>query len=90
MGKVDCIGLEELRNRVRCRRIGCEAYIEKFNNEQKLKPNYKEKKPRAKKTGYFGKEYEVALLPDSDDEQGPEAIDGKQNKNKGELEVFNL
>ena len=65
--------------------------MEKFNNEQKLKPNYKEKKPRAKKTGYFGKEYEVALLPDSDDEMGPESIgDSENKKEKGELEVFNL
>ena len=85
------VSMEELWNRVlECRRIGCEAYIEKFNNAQKLKPNYKEKKPRAKKTGYFGKDYEIALLPDSDDEQGPEAIGAKKNKNKGELEVFNL
>lgn len=88
------VSMEELWNRVlECRRIGCDAYIEKFNNEQKLKPNYREKKPRAKKTGYFGKDYEVALLPDSDDEQGPDSMGNAENKNKkvkGELEVFNL
>ena len=44
-----------------------------------------------RKTGYFGKEYEVALLPDSDDEMGPQSIgDSESKKEKGETEMFNL
>ena len=85
--------MEELWNQVLlCRRMGCDAFIEKYNNEQKLKPNYKEKKPRGKKSNYFGKEYEVALLPDSDDETLPHNIKNceETNKNKGSLEVFNI
>ena len=53
------VSMESLWNEVlQCRRMGCEAYIEHYNNQEKLKPNFKEKKTRAKKTGYFGKEYE--------------------------------
>lgn len=87
------VSMEELWNQVLlCRRMGCDAFIEKYNNEQKLKPNYKEKKPRGKKSNYFGKEYEVALLPDSDDETLPHNIKNceETNKNKGSLEVFNI
>ena len=88
------VSMESLWNEVlECRRMGCEAYIEHYNNQEKLKPNFKEKKPRAKKTGYFGKEYEVALLPDSDDEDTPSKLHKKEKekeKEKNSLEIFNI
>ena len=76
------VSMEELWNTVlECRRMGCEAYIEKYNMEQSLKPDYKPKKPRAKKNYSFGKDYEVPLLPDSEDEATPQ---------KGNLEMYDI
>ena len=76
------VSMEELWNKVlECRRMGCEAYIEKYNKEQSLRADYKPKKPRAKKNYSFGKDYEVPLLPDSEDEATPQ---------KGNLEMYDI
>ena len=80
--RVNFMSMEELWNQVlECRRMGCEAYIEKHNKEQSLRADYKPKKPKAKKNYSFGKDYEVPLLPDSEDEATPQ---------KGNLEMYDI